>query len=51
MSGDIDVVIHCAASVSFEQALDEALELNGKGPTRLLNALREAGSDPYFIHV
>ena len=49
--GDIDVVIHCAASVSFEQALDEALELNGKGPTRLLNALREAGSDPYFIHV
>ena len=49
--GDIDVVIHCAASVSFEQALDEALELNGKGPARLLNALREAGSDPYFIHV
>jgi HAD superfamily hydrolase (TIGR01490 family) len=47
----IDVVIHCAASVSFEQALDEALELNGKGPARLLNALREAGSDPYFIHV
>jgi HAD superfamily hydrolase (TIGR01490 family) len=49
--GDIDVVIHCAASVSFEQALDEALELNGKGPTRLLNALREAGSDPYFVHI
>jgi HAD superfamily hydrolase (TIGR01490 family) len=48
---DIDVVIHCAASVSFEQSLDEALELNGKGPTRLLNALREAGSDPYFVHV
>ena len=34
--GGIDVVIHCAASVSFEQALDEALELNGKGPARLL---------------
>jgi HAD superfamily hydrolase (TIGR01490 family) len=49
--GDIDVVIHCAASVSFEQALDEALELNGKGPARLLNALRQAGSDPYFVHV
>ena len=48
---DIDVVIHCAASVSFEQTLDEALELNGKGPARLLEALREAGSDPYFIHV
>jgi HAD superfamily hydrolase (TIGR01490 family) len=49
--GDIDIVIHCAASVSFEQALDEALELNGKGPARLLKALRQAGSDPYFVHV
>jgi HAD superfamily hydrolase (TIGR01490 family) len=49
--GDIDVVIHCAASVSFELPLDEALELNGKGPARLLNALRQAGSDPYFVHV
>ncbi len=47
----IDVVIHCAASVSFEQPLDEALELNGKGPARLLRALRDAGNDPYFIHV
>src|SRR4051794_38879998 len=35
---DIDVVVHCAASVSFEQPLDEALELNGKGPARLLQA-------------
>ncbi|HET6551116.1 MAG TPA: SDR family oxidoreductase, partial [Solirubrobacter sp.] len=48
---DIDVVIHCAASVSFELPLDEALELNGKGPARLLDALRSAGSDPYFVHV
>jgi len=47
----IDVVVHCAASVSFEQPLDEALELNSKGPARLLRALREAGSDPYFVHV
>ena len=31
--------------------MDEALELNGKGPARLLEALREAGSDPYFVHV
>ncbi|HEY7076692.1 MAG TPA: HAD-IB family hydrolase [Solirubrobacteraceae bacterium] len=47
----IDVVIHCAASVSFEQPLDEMLELNGGGPARLLRALRAAGSDPYFVHV
>jgi thioester reductase-like protein len=47
----IDIVIHCAASVSFEQPLDEALELNSKGPTRLLESCRTAGNDPYFIHV
>ena len=37
----IDVVVHCAASVSFEQPLDHALELNSKGPARLLKALRK----------
>jgi fatty acyl-CoA reductase len=47
----IDVVVHCAASVSFEQPLDHALELNSKGPARLLKALRKAGSDPYVVHV
>ena len=47
----IDTVIHCAASVSFEQSLDEALELNSKGPARLLQAVRNAGGDPYFVHV
>src|SRR4051812_5837605 len=49
--GGVDVVIHCAASVSFEQPLDEALELNGKGPARLLGAVRQGGGDPYFVHV
>src|SRR3954454_1621392 len=48
---DVDVVIHCAASVSFEQPLDEMLDLNGGGPARLLRALRAAGSDPSFVHV
>ena len=47
----IDVVVHCAASVSFEQPLDEILELNARGPARLLRALRAAGSDPYVVHV
>src|SRR4051795_6121265 len=46
-----DIVIHCAASVSFEQSMDEALELNGKGPARLLKAVRAAGGEPYFVHV
>src|SRR4051795_5410119 len=46
--GPFDVVIHCAASVSFELPLDEALELNGKGPARLLAAV---DGEPYFVHV
>ena len=37
--------------MSFEQPLDESLELNGRGPARLLRALRDAGADPYFVHV
>jgi alcohol-forming fatty acyl-CoA reductase len=49
--GGVDAVIHCAASVSFEQPLDEMLELNLGGPLRLVEALDEAGSEPHFVHV
>jgi alcohol-forming fatty acyl-CoA reductase len=48
---DVDVVIHCAATVSFEEPLDDALALNTFGPTRLLQRLREGGSDPELVHV
>jgi hypothetical protein len=48
---DVDTVIHCAATVSFEEALDDALALNTLGPIRLLEKLREAGSEPHFVHV
>jgi fatty acyl-CoA reductase len=47
----IDTVIHCAASVSFEEPLDAALRINGYGPARLAAALRAAGSEPHFVHV
>jgi nucleoside-diphosphate-sugar epimerase len=47
----IDTVIHCAATVSFEEALDDALALNTFGPVRLLRRLRESGSDPELVHV
>lgn len=49
--GEVDTVIHCAASVSFEDPLDEILELNALGPIRLLDSLRAAGSRPHFVHV
>jgi fatty acyl-CoA reductase len=47
----IDTVIHCAATVSFEEPLDDALVLNSFGPARLLRRLHEHGSDPHFVHV
>lgn len=49
--GEVGTVIHCAASVSFEEPLDAALRINGYGPARLRAALREAGADPHFVHV
>jgi fatty acyl-CoA reductase len=49
--GGIDTVIHCAATVSFEEPLDEALALNAFGPTELLGRLQAAGSQPHFVHV
>ena len=48
---DVDTVIHCAASVSFEEPLDAALRINGYGPARLAAALRAAGSEAHFVHV
>src|SRR5215207_7424968 len=49
--GEVDTLINCAASVSFEEPLDESLALNAFGPARLLASLREAESDPYVVHV
>lgn len=49
--GEVGTVIHCAASVSFEDPLDEILPLNALGPARLLGSLREAGAEPHFVHV
>ena len=46
-----DVVIHCAASVSFEKPLDEMIELNVLGTRRLLRGLREASATPHVVHV
>ena len=47
----IDTAIHCAATVSFEEPLDEALALNSFGPARLLDRLLANGSEPHFVHV
>ncbi|HEV7887050.1 MAG TPA: HAD-IB family phosphatase, partial [Acidimicrobiales bacterium] len=40
-----DVVIHSAATVSFDAALDAAVEVNLLGPSRVAQALDDAGND------
>jgi len=47
----VDVTIHCAASVSFEEPLDQMLELNVHGTMELISALREVGLPESFVHV
>jgi nucleoside-diphosphate-sugar epimerase len=49
--GEVDTVVHCAATVSFEEPLDRAIETNALGPVRLLDAVREAGAEPHVVHV
>jgi alcohol-forming fatty acyl-CoA reductase len=46
-----DVVIHSAATVSFDSPLDSAVEVNLLGPTRVANALSDTGSRAHLIAV
>jgi HAD superfamily phosphoserine phosphatase-like hydrolase len=46
-----DVVIHSAATVSFDSPLDAAVEINLLGPTRLVQLLQELGVRPHLVSV
>ncbi|MCB0991976.1 MAG: SDR family oxidoreductase, partial [Acidimicrobiales bacterium] len=46
-----DIVIHSAATVSFDNPLDTSVEINLLGPNRILNLLQEEGVRPHFIAV
>ncbi len=46
-----DVAIHAAAAVAFDSPLDRAVEVNLLGPTRLAQALQEAGSRAHLVSV
>ena len=47
IAGDVDLAIHCAATVSFDPPIDEAFQTNLLGSTRMYEAV--AGKP--FIHV
>ncbi len=46
----VDRVVACAATVSFDERLDRALELNARGALRTLALARDAGDVP-LVHV
>jgi len=48
--GEIDVVCHCAASISFDLPLEEAREINVEGTGAMLELARTAGARR-FVHV
>jgi alcohol-forming fatty acyl-CoA reductase len=51
LPGDIDVVIHGASTVSFDEPIDEAFATNVSGVVTLYEALAAAGADPHVVHV
>ena len=46
-----DIVIHSAATVSFDSPLDSAVEVNLLGPTRIAALLNEMGVAPHLVAV
>ncbi|MEM9564849.1 MAG: HAD-IB family hydrolase [Actinomycetota bacterium] len=48
---DCDVIIHSAATVSFDAPLDGAVEVNLLGPTRIVQTLHDLGVTPHLVAV
>ena len=46
-----DIVIHSAATVSFDSPLDLAVEVNLMGPTRIARTLGDLGVTPHLVAV
>ena len=47
----VDVIIHSAATVSFDAPLDSAVEVNLLGPTRIAETLHDLGVTPHLVAV
>ncbi len=46
-----DIVIHSAATVSFDAPIDGAVEVNLLGPTRIVETLQDLGVTPHLVAV
>ena len=47
----LDLVLHSASSVNFDDPIDKAFATNVTGVSRLYRALLAAGADPHVVHV
>ena len=50
-SAACDIVIHSAATVSFDSAIDDAVEVNLLGPVRIVQTLQSLGVHPHLVSV
>ena len=51
LPGDLDVVMHCAATVSFDPPIDEGFQTNLLGAVRFYEAVMATGARPHLLHV
>ncbi len=48
---NLDVLIHCASTVSFDPPIDDAFRTNLQGAVNLYEAARACPSQPHVVHV
>ncbi|MEX2276767.1 MAG: SDR family oxidoreductase, partial [Cucumibacter sp.] len=51
LPGPFDVVIHSAATVSFDPPIDDAFQTNLLGAQNLYRGVLAGGSTPHFVHI
>ncbi len=51
LPADLDTVIHCASTVSFDPPVDDAFRTNVGGVTALYDAVARCPSNPHVVHV
>jgi alcohol-forming fatty acyl-CoA reductase len=51
LPSDLDIVLHCAAVVSFDAPVDRAMQVNVLGTERLYRGLQQSGSRAHVVHV
>jgi HAD superfamily hydrolase (TIGR01490 family) len=51
LPADLDIVVHCAAAVSFDPPIDEGFRTNLQGTQSMYEAVIASGAKPHAIHV